>query len=69
MVTIGRNEREAATLKHNFTKYFDIYVSTSRMAHRAFSEAEQQSIAMKNQVTSQITMDIPRVRINLIFFN
>lgn len=63
MVTIGRNEREAATLKENFTKHFDIYISTSRMAHRHFTEPEQRSIAMKNQITSQVTMDIPRVRI------
>lgn len=61
MVTTGRDEREAATLKENFTKHFDIYISTSRMAHRAFSEAEQKSIAMKDIVTSQIIMDIPRV--------
>lgn len=61
MVTTGRDEREPLPLTQNYSKHLDIYLSTSRLAHRPFTLQEQKTIAMKDIVTSQETMDIPKV--------
>ncbi|KAK6633880.1 hypothetical protein RUM44_004487 [Polyplax serrata] len=62
MVTTGRDEREPLPLTQNYSKHLDIYLSTSRLAHRPFTLQEQKTIAMKDIVTSQETMDIPKGR-------
>ena len=66
MILTGRDERESLPFIQNYNKYLDIYLSTSRLAHRAFTVQEQRGIAMKDIITFPETMGVPKVIISCL---